>query len=560
MVNALYILTNAGGSYIPAALSNEARSAANNATWIEIILTNQGEVYKAGRVAFLIFDCSGFLDANFCGNGTRDYGVNPAEIQLSAIGDFKKPDDFITDRNTRVRYETLDDLNNNAKGIQAPVTNLFTFSYAIPGFWDEKAKTNRPQVNLAGTAADIGNRKTAIIDALTNYCEFTATQAGRIFTNLLDYIDPDLEPHNPSEAVEAVPMVNEIVVETRGGAPNMMQNDITVELWNPFDVDQNVNLTVYWEIGGRWETNSSSASVPANKYYVSSKMSRLDTSNENYQVQVYATITNNSVVEQVVDKTPNLFMQMQCAGTKSLQVKNPLYNFDSANWKEYPGSGTLETNNVNLASDPTWSPDVIPLCGGTNEGHLRSIGELGNIVYDRWQTIELYGTNRHSMVLSVFGFDENSTVSNVSKLASRFGLVNPNGANTNILNALVERMPINASTVVSVSNADTQTKIIEKILNKSGNFTNISDICGCWNKGDFPSYCTNELERKHVIGNLIGLLNTRQQVFMVFIEAQSSAAGKFFAQNPLYQRAIVVLWRDVFTGEYFVRYVKYLDE
>ncbi len=565
--NAASIMSNVFGGYVPDALWNDALSAASKARWIELITTNQGQTYKAGRVAYIILDCSGFIDANIAGGAARSYGVNAAEITLSALtNDFNNASSFISRRNTDVRYETLDELNNTADGIYSPVQNLFVFSYARPDFWDEAGKTNRQQVNLSGDATQIESRRAAILNALVSYCGLTPQQAGIFLTNLLDYVDEDLVPRDFSYSIEAVPLLNEIVIESGDAGAGQMYTKATVEIWNPFDYPRNafVITTLRTQFGSKkGETNSLNADPK--KYNVTPPLQITEPSNATYNVEVYAELAISNITGLViVDKMQSsITKNITCGQTVSFQVANPLYNYEPAKWIERTPA-TLGTNNVNLADDPTWISDfsLIPISISTDVGHLNTVGELGNIIYEGWRSIKLYGPNLHP-VLSVFGLSENINETYISKPAYRFGLINPNGANEEVWKALLDKMPINQylSKTVSVASAETLTKIVTPLFNNAGLFTNVADIGRCWpNASAFPSFCNNEFERESVIGNLAGLLNTRQQVFTILVEAQASSAGKFFAQNPLYQRAVVVLWRDAFTGEYFIRYIKYLDE
>jgi len=88
--------------------------------------------------------------------------------------------------------------------------------------------------------------------------------------------------------------------------------------------------------------------------------------------------------------------------------------------------------------------------------------------------------------------------------------------------------------------------------------TNLSDIGLHLGMGSFPG-ATTELEREAYFRNSINLLNVRQNLFTIIIEAQVASGGNI-PRNPVRQRAVALVWRDPYTGEMFVRSIKWLRD
>lgn len=95
-------------------------------------------------------------------------------------------------------------------------------------------------------------------------------------------------------------------------------------------------------------------------------------------------------------------------------------------------------------------------------------------------------------------------------------------------------------------------------LYAGGPFTNLSDIGRALTSGDFLS-ADNELKREAYFRNSVNLINLRQNVFTIIIEAQAASGGNI-PRNPARQRAVAIVWRDPYTGEMFVRHIKWLSD
>ena len=70
---------------------------------------------------------------------------------------------------------------------------------------------------------------------------------------------------------------------------------------------------------------------------------------------------------------------------------------------------------------------------------------------------------------------------------------------------------------------------------------------------------TSELQKESIFRNTCGLLNVRQNLFTIIIEAHVASGGNI-PRAPVRQRAVALVWRDPYTGEMFVRSIKWLRD
>jgi len=90
-------------------------------------------------------------------------------------------------------------------------------------------------------------------------------------------------------------------------------------------------------------------------------------------------------------------------------------------------------------------------------------------------------------------------------------------------------------------------------------YTNLSDVGRKLISTDFPVSADNELKREALFRNTCGLLSVRQNLFTIIIEAHVASGGNI-PRNPVRQRAVALVWRDPYTGEMFVRSIKWLRD
>lgn len=256
------ILSAGAAREIPGSLLRDASLAATNGCgWIAV--TNFG-TRSSGRIAYLVVNCSGLLDANIVGGINRSWSTNVNELDLEGLPDFVNWSDFLADRDVHRRYESVPELAALNEGLAYAISNFFVYSYD-PGrdeYFVDRADLGKRGIELhprfhvnaltnsaayAGAAGDLSayRNDTAF---MTNYMDplrlhvnlaGLSNVSGEVSWNLVNYLDPDRLPHSDGlypwreAVVEAVPLINEIVFQDASGAPSN-HYEFAVELWFPF--------------------------------------------------------------------------------------------------------------------------------------------------------------------------------------------------------------------------------------------------------------------------------------------------------------------------------------
>jgi len=279
------VLTGVATNLLPPGLRE--RAAQVPAGWTYIISTNAvggGQSRLSGRVAFLAVDLSGMLDAHhlttnqFCDLAA----VEPDNPRLA---------DFVSDRAAHRRFETIAELRGN-RGLHASDGSPLESDVAFADFLDALGiYSYDPNPHQLAYQSWVGDRGTVLVtnkfdlNAITNrlperlrslsddlepvqfYRSFddpegyfaavsnilfhanppfpVANAARAVYWNLINYLDEDRLPQTDTDhpwldsyGVEAVPLINEIVLSTDlfGATTSYPSNSYTlaVELWYPF--------------------------------------------------------------------------------------------------------------------------------------------------------------------------------------------------------------------------------------------------------------------------------------------------------------------------------------
>lgn len=224
---------------------------------------------EQGRVGYMIVNCSGLLDANASGDGVtpRSYGANVSEIQLGACPEVLSLAALVAGRSPN--YETIQELGQVGVGSgalsQSPF-NFVTYS-AFP--------TNSAEF-IGGQRAGIVSNQAAIVQRFVN-SGFSSWQAGVLFTNLVDYVDGDIEPGNLGVAgagnaegpyVEPVWMINEVYMSNVVWATPLTTNTYSLKGTNYLKVELTFPFVPF--VGGaprngfslRYAVTFSNSSIP----------------------------------------------------------------------------------------------------------------------------------------------------------------------------------------------------------------------------------------------------------------------------------------------------------
>lgn len=605
----IYLIQRSATNYVPRALWTDAANAdylspSNHWLPVESVAPPApglpDETNLMGRVAYLIINCSGLLDANYAGGATRIYGTNPNEIAIANLDEIVGAENsFITSRTANVRYETLAQLNAMG-GFNYPATNLFVYSRALPGYWNTNLNCVGTQVNLSGSAAQllISERVTAITNAFTNL-GFNAYASGVLFSNLIDYVDDDLIPSNFEYCVENVPMINEVVVSNAivVSAGSVAANrtykvitDVYVETWYPFVksvvVSFNLNVTNKFSgtAGFQHSDYTDNTAYPAASAPLKYLCGHFEKDIPDQLAVNPITLTTKidpriqlGVFFETADKlkTPIELTTTHDGSTiardnkaASFECLDPRFNNDPANSSQWRlraiSPSDAQIADVNPWVAEWWSTN---LAGDVDSGmhvaddQLRSVAELGYLVYspfEPWKTVKLYGSGRHR-VLDVFGLSTNTSDVFMTNIVYH-GLVNCNSNSALDATAVVfagmpvDQYPGGTHTDLTMDEART----VASTIFSGGIFTNLSDIGRSLT--NFPSSADTELKKEAFFRNACGLLNLRQNMFTIIIEAQVAYSGGNIPMNPARQRAVAIVWRDPYTGEMFVRHIKWLGD
>ena len=554
------LLAGSATNFVPRALWSAAWVADGRVQWVPIV--SPVDSFTMGRVKYLILNCSGLLDANWAGGGaTRGVGTNPMELALGNMPELNAAT-FLADRAEDRRYETLEELVTlNTAFNDQKVFNFNVYSYAPAGPWP----TNQPLVNLAGDETKLLLRQGLIINAFTN-SGFSLLDAGALFTNLLDYVDLDDVPRNFETSVEPVPMISKIKCASVTGS-DVDKYNITVvfTLWYPFVTGGgNYSFEARVSLGGGTEVlvADPGVSLSAGQYKdVSGQL--IDTAVVGpYQPVLVTAVVKKGVAEldKLKPTTTLPFAFTNDAPAVTWECVDPRFNYDPGNTLRWgvpvlPDQGVTNGVTIKYWQDQAGCDKEAAMYVANRP--LQSVGELGYLAYDAWRTVKLYGAGCQR-VFDVFGMGTNDAVATVTH--PRRGLVNPNSNETNVLAVVFAGMPLDEYPGQDPCHRLTVAEIeplVDQIKGRS--YTNLADIGR--NVTTFPGTATNELQKEACFRNTCGLLSMRQNLFAVIIEAQvASGWGGVIAQNPARQRAVALVWRDPYTGEMFVRSIKWLED
>lgn len=271
------LLTGAASNYVPASLWADAAVPANYAKWTSV---SDGSKVIA-RYAYQIFDCSGFIDANFGGitnvfaPTVRGLATNALDLCLSnSITPEIVAGKEVLMKNGRFQsipgvinapwyqFQSLADMWFTLRTSGSPSmygagflssfpSNFMTDSRSLPG-WLSNTVVNSA-VYLGRTAAETMAQQSQIRSEFVNM-GVAAADADFISIAAVDYADSDCTPTIPTfagtvaPATEPFPMFNEVVISstvskvTMGGT-NFFNctNRVIVELWYPFVSVTNIN-------------------------------------------------------------------------------------------------------------------------------------------------------------------------------------------------------------------------------------------------------------------------------------------------------------------------------
>lgn len=603
-------------NYVPRSYISAAVAAANNAEWIPFEYVDNGVTKRAGQYAYVVLDLTGLLDVNFDYSltanvvRTRNLGASIYEVQLtnallSELSGLRATNMIwgrlgINGQSVEkpwVRLETVAEIEpmlSRGFGGQAPLqtatssVNLVTYSRIPRGFYASPGVVEAPTV----------------IQNPLNQSELTTAfslmglpDAPGFYNVLRDYTDADNVPVNlDSYTTEAVPLINEVVVsnsylDVGGGTSTLYRNEyrLLTEVWYPFSGTNNntysarllaqytgaqpgpnpgtINQTVVMNApGGSWTMGDFLVITSTPQSIVTNILQDL----ADVKVRASVRVLENGVeVDRVGGSGAtlveiNIGPRMTGPGVATSLGKQA--NDPRINWNGSDGAQWIVQNSHTLGR----TNSTITATSAGADGHtamyvanqpLRTVGELGLMLFDpnkHWQTISLLDGPNFYPVLDRFSLTTNQV---------SYGLVNPNGRNTNVIATVFNRMPVErvpfdpATTNLTIAQLRS---LAARFADKHITLTNLSDLrfIGPQVTAALPSLPNTVYES--MVRNSAGLFSPRQQLFGVFLVAQ--VQDDTVNQNVLAeQRGTGLIWRDPYivsnnTHAVMVRNFRWLTE
>lgn len=506
-------------------------------------------------------------------------------------------------------------------------SNFVAYSAAPHGLWDAASGTVRTNiVDISGDATALSNRRPAIVAALMSSVPGASqSDADSIFENLLDYVDSDNIPHNlASPDTELVPMINEVQLKvdlqfdqdaglctpwvklrvewfypfSKPTANDFeLEYDITFSSFGDFPAPANVSGTCGIEFQPNVDRNRIWVNESAGTDWAAPSFNYPTNGSVAYGAAVKLRIRNAGTTN-VVDEVPSPWTEFPIAlqppaitvpatvpaepptAVDGTECNDPRFNWDvfgaNPQWFSVGTNGSMGFPNNTAQS--YWAND--PSSDGHGYMHvadqpLRTVGELTYLsrgkndnVISIWTTIRLARSRADDPVDPVL--DYFTTASGTVAVAK--GFVNPNTQQKNALTAVLRDTPLDTypgelgatglrgALLGSVADqwlAFTDNSPVWN-LSELGNMTNIFSLAGI--------STLSPLQQEAWLRNTAGLLNSRQQYFLILAFVETSRYVVQIGTTRLgRQRVLAEVWRDPYPapdGHHptLVRMVRILNE
>ena len=565
-------------------------SVSNWIPWAVLAATNAAPRWSddkllpsGGRFSYLVLNCSGLLDANYAGGGTRLGGTNATEIQTSLLPGGEVPDP-VSLANGRP-YVNIQDFVAQGK-LNGQSSNFVAFSAAL---------TNG-LVDISGDADALFNRRDSIVSGLMSAIPgLSAAEAGTFFTNLVDYVDTDCIPgnlggHAPAQPegpyVEPVWMYNEVYANSSmtlapAGADIMISGasvKIRNECFFPFlGADKSgykLELSLMFtncsapslmprngnpvKLGPTAIGAVASAYVEPNMGFPIPLMGGTHPSNLTMHIEIAVSAIIRDAGGNAVDAVTNqpVMLAWDCvpnaggtaaSGVADKECVDPRLNHLATSWKNTTAAAgnTIGFPNA-AATDPKWrqqwSDQGLDMYVANRP--LASVGELGYLFSgNNWQTLRLFRHTVQPFERKTYLIWDHFTVHTNQVLK---GLVNVNTRDRDVLMSVFENLPID----YPHGNATTRLQnpqlgaVVDAIMAKTaaGGITNLSDLgtigwTNVWTSG-------TEMDCESILRNSCDLLTTRPQYFLILVYAQMNKPAVNSTNVISGIRGIAEVWRD----------------
>jgi hypothetical protein len=574
-----------------------------------------------GRVAYVVINSSGLLDANHAGGLARGPGTNANEIQIVSLPEIVPANEsaFYTAR-TPLPYETLQELTvlgTNNGSLRTRPLHFATYS-AFP--------TNGA-VYVGGDVASVVSRKDEIIAAFTNSSSgssaITLAQAGYLFTNLVDYVDADDKPGNLGDPaapsvldgpyVEPVWMFNESYVSNRfafnfTGSNYVLSGSLFIrpECFFPFVAGDRSGCSFNMRIVF---TNCVADGIPsvlfmpsvnpyvrpatainsAQPYWAPIALpvpiSGVGTTfaappvSVHMEALVTAWVTKGGDLVDACTGTPVVLSwdslrqasgsNYVISGSADKECRDPRRNWDgNSHWAASLSNNTLGAVNTRTLQDlgllglPPPGDSVARRDGDTAmyvaNAPLRSVGELGYLYFGNiWETVRIY---KHGTVPQHQVLDYFTVEAGSSPLSR--GKVNVNTRQRESLRAVFDDMPLDlpGGTGTNRLAPPLLDTVVDSVMGLTGqtNMTSLATMGSVNWSSLLPG--GSELDKEGFIRNSTGLLHTRQNLFTILLYAQTTKVVPTMSQKNIVAGlgGLAEVWRDpVATNGFRTQTIRY---
>lgn len=593
-------LTNHVINYIPASLMSAVSAvdaAAQPYYWKYIDAVVNGKTTTVGRVAYLVVNCSGLLDANYAGGTNRAGGTDPAEIAIDYLGEINNATDFDSARKSYCAsngpFETMPALSAGLSGKAGlpsswHPSNFFCYSAVLENEWSSNTLDVAAGglLDISGNAERLRIIKPDIIYAFGKCGLTNVGEAEQAYINLIDYVDIDSYagnewesvPRNLHASVEAVPMINEVMIYNSVTVDSNhydFANTLKVELWYPF-VSPNPALFTF-ELQANVNSDGSASPPPININ------TNITCAPESFQTIIYtytnsvpidpvnpiipATFTWNANIaiatvayaDQIVDQ---LDLPLFCAITTTIngaigslsdsqmskECIDPRLNWDPNSTNQWGSwSNNSSIGDENLITKQYWIDNLVTdkKIEVANRP-LQSLMELSYLVCSTnpWTTID--PPTKHK-IYEYFRLQWCPILR---------GYVNPNTHIADVLAATFYKVPLTGTNTASRPQAELIAQAI--IDGKVIGYRTIDEVVQALWLSTAISNAFTQAEIIALADNTVELLNPRQNLFTIIIEVHLASGGNI-PRNPVKERAIAIVWRDPFRDNMYVRSLFFLE-
>jgi len=495
-----------------------------------------------------------------------------------------------------------------------PPFDLAVYSRAEEGQYLNLATgTGSNKVDLSGTDIDLIARRSSIEQGLVR-SGILGSSADFVFWNLIDYVDTNSVPYDlGGPYTEAVPMLSELQGDYRittisTGAAQVARASVGVhvELHYPFTRPSDNQFSVVTECmatlrnqntgargavtGGVVAVDSGySPGVDAEKFLAKNFANyvTVDVPAENGEavvldigVRAWVIIpeagggTNGTMVDAAPYPLTDFIMLPTVTktvlggmipGKTGKEVCDPRFNWRSDDinyWRaSTPADGTLGTTNGHTVIHMMFAAPLVDKgldMYVSDAGRLNMVGELGNLLLgndtaSRLRTIRLTERPPQAPLQPVLKY---FTLTN----GTMRGMVNLNATNTNVLEAVFLEAPSRFGSTQVISRAEARL-IAQAVKDVPEEFFDVADIgyrhspyTGAGIDWDALLPGRTDHQRESIISHTAGLLTVRQNLFTIFVSADSfsesigaSRGGPGTVLSST--RAVAEVWRDPFRDE-----------